>query len=148
MGQERIHKHRVQYTVLILPGILPGGESGATTGGTATSNPKLMMRPELRDLLVKTIKEECLKYGGPTQFLEHRYPTEESKHEYAMKLWHQFPPDDTIEYQRFKTVPAVCENENLSKPMYVHIAMISFDGDSSPKEPTTVPTAESSRMRS
>ena len=59
---------------------------------TATDNFKF------KDAVTNAITEMCRRVGGPVGYLRARFPTSDSKTEFAQWLYMDFPPDDSVEY--------------------------------------------------
>ena len=71
------------------------------------------------------------QHHGPAQYLQKRYHNQVEQEKYIKKLWTMFPPTATDQYQ---TSMRICTDEQ--KPLVLHLATLSFDPTSSPREPT------------
>ena len=66
---------------------------------------------ELRTKVGDSVRSVMKTFGGPVQFLEHRYPDAAARQAYADKLWAEFPAMDTHPPHSVVPLPSVREHE-------------------------------------
>ena len=130
---------------LTSPASSPAGAPGSTRASrlsTGSVGCPLNLK-ELCDLVGIAVDECLQKHGGPQQYLNTRYPTPEARMDYAKKLWKMFPPIESCFMPR--TVGELPSNPvdqiQNEKTFNVHLAMLGFSPESTPKEPTRSLTA-------
>ena len=99
---------------------------------------------KIRELLGQAFNRTVKENGGTMQFLQTRYPTKESKVEYAKKLWEAFPPMDTA-YPLLCEDPPACREEDRMKGhpgdnVCFHLAQIDFSEQASFRGPPALRT--------
>lgn len=93
-----------------------------------------------REAVMQAAEEALSKCGGPMQYLESKLTGQPKVEKYMAWLWDQFPPSETKALQTNLPFPMHDDAPAVS-PGLVHIAMLSFRANSTPKEPTRTKTA-------
>ena len=65
------------------------------------------------------MKELCLNFGGPRQYLNKEYDTPEKQSEFARQLYKLIPESETVTYHRSETLPSIFDSERADKPTQV-----------------------------
>ena len=90
-----------------------------------------MSSEQFREVVLSAATALFKQHHGPAQYLQQRYHNQVEKDMYLKKLWTMFPPTATEQYQASMQI---CTDEQ--KPLALHLATLSFDPMSSPREPT------------
>ncbi len=98
----------------------------------------------LRNVVMESVSRILKDHAGPMQYLMNRWENPGEKQEYVKWLWESFPPDDAHQPLRglplpVRPVEGDAQGEG-QRPFTIHVAMLSFDPLTSPKEPTRAKT--------
>ena len=85
---------------------------------------------QTRDHVGVAFAKAVKQFGGPMQYLQHRYPDTAAKGQYAQRLWAEFPPQETHQPYLAEPLPSCQESDKGSNvpgaDLILHLAQLDF----------------------